>query len=136
MTGNGPDVEPPDAATLAWAARRLASEAATVVQRLGGGLDAATHLLRAGDGAEAVLRRAVGPDGDRRVEQFRRERDILKLLQHTGLPVARLLGADVDAVQTDGPALLTSCLPGRLTYAPEPTDAFVSGVATAVGVRR
>ena len=134
MTGNGPDVEPPDAATLAWAARRLASEAATVVQRLGGGLDAATHLLRAGDGSEAVLRRAVGPDGDRRVEQFRRERDILTLLQHTGLPVARLLGADVDAVQTDGPALLTSCLPGRLTYPPEPTDAFVSGVATAAGM--
>jgi len=56
------------------------------------------------------------------------------LLQHTGLPVARLLGADLDAAQTDVPALLASCLPGRLSYPQEPTTAFVSGVAQAAAM--
>lgn len=105
-----------------------------MVQRLGGGLDAATHLLRAGDGAEAVMRRAVGPDIDRRVEVLRRERDILTLLQRTGLPVARLLGADLDAAHTDVPTLLTSRLPGRLTYPHQPTDAYVFAVAQAAAM--
>jgi hypothetical protein len=63
MTESGPMFEPPDAATLAWAARRQASEEATVVQRLGGGLDAATHLLRAGDSTEASCGVRLGLTG-------------------------------------------------------------------------
>lgn len=62
------------------------------------------------------------------------ERDMLALLQDTGLPVARLLGADLDAIHTDVPALLVSCFPGRLTYPQEPTVAFVAGMAQAAAL--
>jgi aminoglycoside phosphotransferase (APT) family kinase protein len=132
--GDDPRLEPPDAATLAWAARQLASPAVVVVRRLGGGLDAATHLVRSDIGTEVVLRRATRPHQELPGEDLRKERDQLSLLQNSGLPVARPLGADLHAVHTDVPALLVSRLPGLLTYPQEPTAAFISGVAQAAAL--
>ena len=115
MSERDPRFQPPDAATLAWAAHHFSSDAVVVVRRLGGGLDAATHLVRSKEGTEAVLRRATRPHHGRRDEEFRMERDQLTKLQGTGLPVAVPLGADLNAVHTDVSALLVSRLPGRLT---------------------
>ena len=134
MSDGDPRFEPPDPATLAWVARQLGSRAAVVVRRLGGGLDAATHLVRSDNGTEAVLRRATRPHQEGRGEEFRRERDMLTALQDAGLPVARPLGADLRAVQTDVPALLVSRLPGRLTYPRMPTAVFISALAQAAAM--
>ncbi len=62
------------------------------------------------------------------------ELDQLTKLQDTGLPVAVPLGADLNAVHTDVPALLVSRLPGRLTYPREPTAAFISAMAQAAAM--
>ena len=126
-----PRHELPDAATLAWVARAMDAASAVVVRRLVGGLDAATHLIRAADGREAVLRRATGPRDERREESFRRERDMAALLVDLGMPVARVLADDLQAVDTDVPTLLLSRVPGRLTYPRHPSAAFVSELASA-----
>jgi aminoglycoside phosphotransferase (APT) family kinase protein len=134
MSEGNPRFQPPDATTLAWAARHLASDVILAVRPLGGGLDAATHLVRTNEGTEAVLRRAARPHHGHRGEEFRMELDQLTKLQDTGLPVAVPLGADLNAVHTDVPALLVSRLPGRLTYPREPTAAFISAMAQAAAM--
>lgn len=105
-------------ATLAWAARvgggRLAA-----IEQLEGGVQAYSHAL------DLEL-----PDGSTRSVVLRRfdptypwaasyEANHLAGLAGSGLPVAELVGADLQAVETDRPATLQTRLRGRVNLDPD-----------------
>ena len=66
--------------------------------------------------------------------KFRREGDVFELLQGTGLPVARLIAADLEAEYTDVPAMLVSRVPGRLRYPAHPSVRFIAEIARAANM--
>ena len=62
------------------------------------------------------------------------ERDQLTELQDAGLPVARPLGADLNAVQTDVPCPAGQPAARAADLPTEPTAAFISAVAQAAAM--
>jgi aminoglycoside phosphotransferase (APT) family kinase protein len=91
-------------------------------RRLAGASSTAVHGLHAADGGRLVLRRYVWPGFlDAEPAAPRREVDALRFGSAHGLPVPRVVAADIEGVDTgDGvPTLLMTLLPGRPVAAPD-----------------
>ncbi|HEY3339223.1 MAG TPA: aminoglycoside phosphotransferase family protein [Propionicimonas sp.] len=119
---------------LAWAQQNLAQQIVEVGP-IGGGLTRTKWLLRLADGARVVVRWCDPTDwGDTGREHVRRETLACQLLAGSGLPVPRLIAADLDATLTGGPANLVTWLPGavRLDRLRPAAVGGLAGLALAV----
>ncbi len=93
------------------------------VRRLGGGIGASTHLVRAGD-RNVVLKQYPAD----RSEVVRREFDGLSLARARGLPVPAPLAVDVDGSWFGLPALAMSYVEGQPELRPTNLVGFIEGV--------
>lgn len=123
---------PPEA--IRWAARSLGRGArVTSARRLRAGTSSAVHLLRVEGvrGLEwAVIRRFV------REDWFTEEPDapamevrVLRALEGAGLPVPRVIAADVTGEECGTQAVLMTRVPGRLDLAPRDLEGYVRSLA-------
>lgn len=108
-------------AVRAWIERAVGT-AVVRVQRLPGASTTAVHRIRLADDSSAVLRRYVWPVvlEDEPIAP-RRELDALLLADARGLPVPRIVAADVtgDEIGDGVPAVLMTLLPGQAVAAPD-----------------
>ncbi len=129
---NGFRERPPTEATLAWVAAASGVGGRVVgCRRLTGGVSSAVSLLtveRDGRRTQVVLRQY--PAGLDLQPTLRREIANLELVAGSGLPVPRVLSADVAGAATDGaPSLLTTRLPGRLQLDPPDPGPWLARIA-------
>lgn len=127
---------PPPAGSLAWAAAAVGAGARVVrVEPITASRWHANHILtieRGGSAVRLVLRRWARPGWEIDDPDFdaRREAAALSWLAPTRVPAPELVGADVEGVRTDVPALLMTLLPGRPPNAErDEPDRFVRELA-------
>jgi len=130
-------VRSPPPATLAWVARQFGPRAAVVrVRRLRNAWAAAMHAIDVVDGARRhrlVLRRWARTDLAPDPGVVETECAALTLLaRFDGVPVPRLVAADIAAEHTDAPAVLMTRLDGNDTLDPIDVDAWVDGLVHAL----
>lgn len=100
-----------------------------------GGITGTKWILRLGEGDPLVLRWADPAEwGDVGREHVRREALAAGLLAGTGLPVPRLIAADVDGLISGAPADLLSWRPGQTRYDPLGPAALTALADLAVAV--
>ncbi|MEQ7124160.1 phosphotransferase [Actinopolymorpha sp. B11F2] len=122
----------PPRQALAWAEHAL-SGVVESVEVLQGGLSSAMHLLRLRRGTglrTVVLRRYVRPG--RRAEWpdlADREARTLSFVESIAAPTPRLLAVDPTGTQAGTPALLMTCLPGRVEWVPKDVDPWLRRMA-------
>jgi Ser/Thr protein kinase RdoA (MazF antagonist) len=105
----------------AWARQQAGAEVSRV-RRLAGASSTAVHRLDLSDGRSMVLRRYVWPGFlASEPEAAQREVDALGFARAHGVPVPRLIAADIDGSQVgDGiPVILTAFVPGLPRAVPD-----------------
>jgi aminoglycoside phosphotransferase (APT) family kinase protein len=122
----------PSAETLAWVAASMGRGSRIVgYRRLTGGVSSAVHRVtveRRGVRSFVVLRQYPGGLGLRRA--LEKEIENLGVVARSGLPVPRILAADVAGASTGGaPSLLMTRLPGRLHLNPADPRSWMARIA-------
>ena len=122
----------------AWAwARHNLSQPVREIGPIGGGLTRTKWLVTLADGERVVVRWCDPVDwGDTGREHVWRETLACELLAGSGLPVPRLVAADVDGTLAGGPANLVTWLPGATRLDPLSPAAIEALAALAVSVHR
>jgi aminoglycoside phosphotransferase (APT) family kinase protein len=123
---------------LAWVVGYVGPGGRVVaVRRLTGGISSAVHRItvvtRLGQRHHVVCRRWLRDvsQGDNGADNVRQEAAILQALE----PVAfapRLIAIDPDGFDVGAPALLMTCLPGRLELTPEHPERWTSKLASTL----
>ncbi|MEV1010769.1 aminoglycoside phosphotransferase family protein [Streptomyces sp. NPDC049881] len=129
------------AATRAWLARVLRpGERVVSATVLSGGWTSAMRLLRTGQ-RELVLRQFTTPFFRRHAPGLlTREADVLRLLDGSGIPAARLVAVDPTGEHCDAPSLLMTRLSGALRLGirrdePDAAPALAALLARIHGLR-
>ena len=124
---------PPERA-LSWAAARLGAPVVSA-RALRGGLSSAVHQLTVaaadgGPGRLVVLRRYVRPElNAEEPDLAEREARALQLVAAIPLPTPELLAVDPNGADAGVPAVLMSCLPGRVDWRPADLDRWLGRLA-------
>jgi aminoglycoside phosphotransferase (APT) family kinase protein len=127
----------PDRA-VAWARQHL-PQPILKIGPIGGGLTRTKWLLKTAARTESgTVVRWCDPRewGETGREHVRRETLACQLLAGSGLPVPRVIAADLDGSVTGGPANLVTWLPGAVRLDPLSPAAIESLAALAVSVHR
>lgn len=125
---------PPPSGTLDWIESELGATVVDVMP-LPGGLSSAIHRLELLDGRVVVLRRHVLADWmEREPHVPADEAEVLRLLPSIGLAIETpsLVLADLDASQTDVPALVMSEVRGRPDLAPPEPISWAKNLAACL----
>ena len=129
----------PPARVVAWAQQSL-SQPLLEISPIGGGLTRTKWLLHIADSVQEgrLVVRWCDPRewGETGREHVRRETLACRLLAGSGLPVPRLIAADLDGVLAGGPANLVTWLPGGVRLDPLSPAAIEALAALAVSVHR
>lgn len=128
----------PSVATLRWVEKSLGGAARVVAwRRMTGGITSVVHRLTIDYGSHRdvlVLRQYDRPDSDT-AAMVRQEAATLRAVHDAGLPAPRPIAADAGGRGIDGhPAVLMTCLPGRLDLTPKDPDSWLCQIA-AMAVR-
>jgi aminoglycoside phosphotransferase (APT) family kinase protein len=128
-----PDAQPP-VQLLAWVEQTFGSSARVVGwKRLTGGLTSVVHRLTVDhDGRrEPCVLRSWEPNPESEgwiARAVRLETAVLTKLAGTDIPVPRVIGSTTDAA-LGGPAVLMTCVPGRLQLMPRDRDGWLRQMA-------
>ncbi len=122
----------PSVESLAWVSASMGQGSRVVgYRRLSGGVSSAVHRVtveRGGVRTFVVLRQYPGGLG--LDKSLRREITNLGVVSQSGLPVPRLLGADVAGHETGGaPSLLMTRLPGHVDLDPKQPESWMRRIA-------
>jgi aminoglycoside phosphotransferase (APT) family kinase protein len=103
------------------------------VEALQGGLSSAMHRLRLRDTAQVrsvALRRYVRPEHVERDSGIaERESRTLSFVESLAVPTPMLLAVDLTGAKVGAPALLMTCLPGKVEWAPDDPDSWLRRMA-------
>ena len=129
----------PPARVVAWAQQSL-SQPLLEISPIGGGLTRTKWLLHIADSVQEsrLVVRWCDPRewGETGREHVRRETLACRLLAGSGLPVPRLIAADLDGVLAGGPVNLVTWLPGAVRLDPLSPAAIEALAVLAVSVHR
>lgn len=121
----------PPASTLRWVERRLGHRITRVEARRGGS-SSAIHVLTLG-GSRVVLRRYVIPAAvEEEPDIIDREVRALRVLEGSAAATPVPILHDESGVHADVPALVMSCLPGRVDWTPSHVDPWLRRLAAAL----
>lgn len=121
----------PPARTLRWVERHL-GERVTRVEARRGGSSSAIHALTVG-GSRVILRRYVVLDVvDEEPDIIEQEVRALRVLERSAAVTPEPIVSDEAAVHADVPALVMSCLPGRVDWAPSNLESWLRRLAEAL----
>jgi aminoglycoside phosphotransferase (APT) family kinase protein len=116
---------------LRWVEQHLA-ERVTRVEARRGGSSSAIHALTVG-GSRVILRRYVVPHViDEEPDLIDREVRSLRVLERSAAKTPVPIVSDAAAVHADVPALVMSCLPGRVDWAPSDLEPWLRRLAEAL----
>ena len=121
----------PPASTLRWIEQRL-GERVTRVEARRGGSSSAIHALTLGK-SRVILRRYVILDLiDEEPDIVDQEVRALRVLERSSAVTPVAMISDEAGAHADVPALVMSCLPGRVTWAPSNIDSWLRRLAEAL----
>lgn len=122
----------PSTETLEWVAASTGTGSrVTGCRRMTGGVSSAVHRItieRGGVRSSYVLRQYPGAMG--LDEAVRQEVENLTVVAHSGLPVPRVVAADIEGGRTGGaPSLLMTRLPGQVDLTPADPGSWLRSIA-------
>lgn len=121
----------PPASTLGWVEQQLGGPVTRVEARKGGS-SSAIHALTAG-GSRVILRRyVVAAVIDEEPDIIEQEARALRLLERSAATTPVAIARDDAGALADVPALLMSCLPGRVNWAPSNLERWLLQLAEAL----
>ncbi|HUF33451.1 MAG TPA: aminoglycoside phosphotransferase family protein [Acidimicrobiales bacterium] len=121
----------PPASTLRWVEQRL-GERVTRVEARRGGSSSAIHALTVGD-SRVILRRYVIPDViEEEPDIIDQERRALRVLERSAAVTPKAILSDETGVHADVPALVMSCLSGRVNWTPANIEGWLRQLAEAL----
>jgi len=121
----------PPANTLRWVEQHL-GQPVTRVQARKGGSSSAIHALTVGE-ARVILRRYVFLDVvEEEPDVVDQEFRALRVLERSTAATPVAIVADAEALHADVPALVMSCLPGRVDWTPSDLDSWLRELAEAL----
>lgn len=121
----------PPASTLRWVEHHLAAPVTRVAARRGGS-SSAIHEVTGGD-SRVILRRYVMREVvDEEPDIIGQEVRALRVLERSAAVTPAPIASDEAAVHADVPALLMSCLPGRVDWAPSNVESWLRRLAEAL----
>ena len=121
----------PPASTVRWVEQHL-GEPVTRVEARRGGSSSAIHALTVG-GSRVILRRYVFLDViDEEPDIIEQEMRALRVLERSDAVTPEPIVSDEAAVHADVPALVMSCLPGRVDWAPSDLESWLRRLAEAL----
>lgn len=121
----------PPARALRWVEREL-GERVTRIEARRGGSSSAIHALTVGS-TRVILRRYVFLDViDEEADIIEQEVRALGVLERSAATTPEAIVSDDGAVHADVPALVMSCLPGRVEWSPSNLQAWLRRLAEAL----
>lgn len=121
----------PPATTLRWVEERLGGRVTRVEARKGGS-SSAIHALTVG-GTRVILRRyALLWVFEEEPDIIEQEKRALRVLERSSATTPVTLLSDETGEFADVPALVMSCLPGRVDWAPSHLESWLWGLADAL----
>ncbi len=121
----------PPASTLRWVEHHLGARVRRVEARRGGS-SSGIHALTVGD-SRVILRRYVDLGViDEEPDIIEQEVRALRVLERSAAVTPVAIVSDASGTDADVPALVMSCLPGRVEWAPPDLDAWLRQLAEAL----
>ena len=121
----------PPASTLRWVEQQLGQRITRVNARRGGS-SSAIHALTVGE-SRVILRRYVMTDVvDEEPDIIDQEVRALRVLERSAVVTPEPILRDDAGTHADVPALVMSCLPGRVNWAPSHLDMWLQQLAEAL----
>lgn len=121
----------PPASTLQWVEQRLGDRVTRVEARRGGS-SSAIHALTVGE-SRVILRRYVVLDViNEEPDIIEQEVRALRVLERSAVMTPVPIVSDEAAAHADVPALVMSCLPGRVDWAPSNLESWLRRLAEAL----
>lgn len=121
----------PPASTLRWIEREL-GECVTRVEARRGGSSSAIHALTVGDSRVILRRYVIRTVVDEEPDIIDQEVRALRVLERSRAVTPVPIVSDAAGVRADVPALVMSCLPGRVNWAPSNVDSWLRQLAEAL----
>lgn len=121
----------PPASTLRWIEQQL-GERVTRVEARRGGSSSAIHALTLGESRVVLRRYVILADVDEEPDIIEQEVRALRVLERSSAVTPVAIMSDEAGVHAEVPALVMSCLPGHVTWAPSNIDSWLRRLAEAL----